>query len=100
MLPALGLGTTDHNAPSQTSINASVAEPVFVFPTATHHDVDTHETDRSQSSMLPALGLGTTDHNAPSQTSINASVAEPVFVFPTATHHDVDTHETEYKASS
>jgi hypothetical protein len=30
MVPALGLGTTDHTLPFHTITNVSVAEPVFV----------------------------------------------------------------------
>jgi hypothetical protein len=70
-----------------------------VSPTATHHDVDKHDTERNLSSMLPGLGMDATDQVVPFHTSINISIAVPVFVSPTATHHEVDTHETELKRS-
>jgi hypothetical protein len=56
---AFGLSTTDHELPFHNSTNVSVAVSVPVEPTATHHEVDTHDTDDK---VLPvsALGLGTT----------------------------------------
>jgi hypothetical protein len=76
-----------------------VAVSVKVKPTATHHEVDTHDTERTTSFLLPAIGLSTTVQEPPSQVSINVSVAEPVKVEPTATHHEVDTHDTENNIS-
>jgi hypothetical protein len=100
---AFGLSTTDHELPFHNSTNVFVAEPVsvsaLVLPTAIHHELDTHDTDRNSSVLVPATGLSTTVQELPSQTSINVSVAEPVKVEPTATHHSVDTHDTERKKS-
>jgi hypothetical protein len=79
MVPALGLGTTDHTLPFHTIVNVSVAEPVYVEPTATHSDTLTHDTDSSPS-LVPTLGLDTTDHTLPSHTIVNVSFPEPVCV--------------------
>jgi hypothetical protein len=78
MVPAFGLGTIDHTGPFHTITNVSIAEPVFVRPTATQSDALTHDTDTSRSS-LAAFGLDTTDHTVPSHTIVNVS-AEAVYV--------------------
>jgi hypothetical protein len=98
--PELGTDATDQDVPFHTSINVSIAEPVFVSPTATHHDVDTHDTERNLSSRTPALGLGIIDQKLPSHTIAKVSTAETVTSYPTATHHDVDTHDTEFSTYS
>jgi hypothetical protein len=59
LLPAVGLSTTVQELPFQTSINACVPKSVYVEPTATHHEVDTHDTDDKELSPVSALGLGT-----------------------------------------
>jgi hypothetical protein len=51
---------TVQELPSQSSINVSTAEPVSVIPTATHHEVETHETENKVPAPASALGLGTT----------------------------------------
>jgi len=45
--------------PSQVSINVSTPSTEPVEPTATHHEVDTHDTDDKELSPVSALGLGT-----------------------------------------
>jgi hypothetical protein len=47
MVPALGLGTTDHTDPFHTIANVLRKEPVSVFPTATQLETLTHDTDNN-----------------------------------------------------
>jgi hypothetical protein len=100
LLPAVGLSTTVQELPFQTSINACVPKSVYVEPTATHHEVDTHDTDRKKPSRVPEVGLSTTVQELPSQVSINVSTPSTEPVEPTATHHEVDTHDTDDKELS
>jgi hypothetical protein len=78
-VPAFGLDTIDHTVPSHTIVNVSIAEPVFVRPTATQSDALTHDTETSRLSPVPALGLDTTNHTVPSHTIVNVSYAKPVY---------------------
>ena len=80
MVLALGLGTIDHSMPSHTITKVSYAEPSTVYPTATHSDALTHDTEASVSKTVLTLGLGTIDHSMPSHTITNVSSAEPVYV--------------------
>jgi len=57
---AFGLSATDHELPFHNSTNVSTPESVPVEPTATHHELDTHETDDRKLPPVSALGLGTT----------------------------------------
>jgi hypothetical protein len=65
--------------PSHTIVNVSIAEPVFVRPTATQSDALTHDTDTSRFSLVPAFGLDTIDHTLPFHTIVNVSYTEPVY---------------------
>jgi hypothetical protein len=77
-VPAFGLATIDHTVPFHRITNVSVAEPVYVRPTATHSVTLTHDTETSRS-LLAAFGLATIDHTLPSHTIVNVSNAEPVY---------------------
>jgi hypothetical protein len=44
-----------------------------VEPTATHHEVDTHDTENNISLTVPEVGLSTIVQELPSQVSINVS---------------------------
>jgi hypothetical protein len=69
------------SGPVNDSTNVSSALfPVFVYPTATHSDTLTHETEFSSSTMVPVFGLDTIDHTLPFHTIAKVSVAEPVSV--------------------
>jgi hypothetical protein len=59
--------------PVNDNTNVSIAEPVFVKPTATHSDTLTHDTENSPSKTVPAFGLDTIDHTVPSHTITNVS---------------------------
>jgi hypothetical protein len=78
-VPAFGLATIDQSMPSHTIVNVSIAEPVFVRPTATQSDALTHDTDTSRLSPVPAFGLDTIDHAIPSHSITNVSYAGRVY---------------------
>ncbi len=76
LTPGFGLAMIDHELPFHDS--TKVVFPVAVWPTAIHHDEETHETLFKRSSDAPAFGLATTDQDDPSQIITNVSVFELV----------------------
>jgi hypothetical protein len=92
LIPGSGLAMIVHELPFHDS--TKVVFPALVWPTAMHHDKETHDTPCNWSLDALAFGLATTDHELPFHDTTKVSFAETPWDQPTAVQNEVDTHDT------